>query len=153
MEGSRSVWVRRCPACDLNVYNLSELTRKDALALLERTEGRACVQLWRRADGTVITADCWDRIRAARRRGLLAAIGTTIVMLPLLVWAVIQGARNLRALVLPSVEELPPAKITMGQVREPLYQPRPRWMPREQPLHGLAGAPIYRKPHKKESLR
>src|SRR5438477_10629718 len=120
MKGSP--WVRHCGVCQQNVFNLSELTRADALALLARVEGRACVRLRRRRDGTVITADCWSRIRAARRRGLLAAAATVVVMLPALLWVMIQGALNLRAAVLPTVDELP-MTMTMG-LAAPLYQPR-----------------------------
>ena len=34
-----------------------EVAGKD-VKILRETEGRLCVQLWRRADGTLITADC-----------------------------------------------------------------------------------------------
>jgi hypothetical protein len=122
MKGS--AWVRHCPVCDQNVFDLSQLTHRDALALLERVEGRLCARIWRRRDGTVITADCWSRVRAARRRGWLAAAATTIVVLPALLWAVIQGALNLRAAVLPDVDELPISTAGLPDLRERLYQPR-----------------------------
>jgi hypothetical protein len=64
--------VRRCPDCRLNVYNVAALSRREAVLLIQRREGRPCLRLFRRADGTVITADCWDKLRAARRRGRLA---------------------------------------------------------------------------------
>jgi hypothetical protein len=56
MEGNDRV--RFCAECKKNVYNLSALTRRDAEALLRRTNGDLCTQLYRRADGTVLTADC-----------------------------------------------------------------------------------------------
>jgi hypothetical protein len=49
--------VRRCDSCEKNVFDLSSLTRADAEALLLRTEG-LCIRLYRRFDGTVLTADC-----------------------------------------------------------------------------------------------
>src|SRR6185503_11287235 len=60
--------VRFCSQCDLHVYNLAELTRKEAEALVTATEGRICGRIYRRADGTVITKDCPVGLRAIRRR-------------------------------------------------------------------------------------
>jgi hypothetical protein len=66
--------VRRCELCQLNVYNISELTRPEAEALVARSEGtRLCVRFFRREDGTVLTQDCpvgvlrlrWGRARRA----------------------------------------------------------------------------------------
>jgi hypothetical protein len=71
--------VRHCARCDRNVYNLSEMTRADAERLVAEREGRVCVRFYRRSDGTVLTADCPVGARARRRRrGLFAAIGTTV---------------------------------------------------------------------------
>jgi len=50
--------VRHCQECKLNVYNLSEMTRRDAESLISSREGRLCVRFYRRADGTVLTRDC-----------------------------------------------------------------------------------------------
>jgi hypothetical protein len=66
--------VRRCGACGLHVHNLSDMTREDAAALIGRTEGRLCVRLYRRADGTTITRDCPVGVRGVRRR-VAAGIG------------------------------------------------------------------------------
>jgi len=71
--------VRHCGSCRLNVYNLSAMTRREAEALVRRTEGRLCVRFYRRADGTVLTADCPVGLAAVRRRiallgGALAAM-------------------------------------------------------------------------------
>ncbi len=57
---------RFCGACELNVYNLSGMTREDAESMLATMEGRLCVRFYRRADGTVITKDCpvgWARVK------------------------------------------------------------------------------------------
>jgi hypothetical protein len=56
MEGTDRV--RFCQHCQKNVFNLSEMTRRDAEALLKETSGNICTRLYRRADGTVLTADC-----------------------------------------------------------------------------------------------
>ena len=60
--------VRFCNHCRLNVYNLSELSKDEAEALLVSTEGRLCARLYRRSDGTVLTKDCPVGLQALRRR-------------------------------------------------------------------------------------
>jgi hypothetical protein len=60
--------VRFCDLCNLHVYNIARLTRREAEALMAKTEGRICARLYRRADGTVITKDCPVGLRAIRRR-------------------------------------------------------------------------------------
>lgn len=60
--------VRFCGHCQLNVYNISALTKGEAQALLVATEGRLCARLYRRSDGTVITKDCPVGLKALRRK-------------------------------------------------------------------------------------
>jgi hypothetical protein len=59
--------VRFCDLCNLHVYNIAQLTRKEAATLMAGTEGRLCARLFRRADGTVITKNCPVGLRAIRR--------------------------------------------------------------------------------------
>ena len=59
--------VRFCDHCQLNVYNISELSRAEAEKLIASTEGRLCARSFRRADGTVLTKDCPVGLRALRR--------------------------------------------------------------------------------------
>ena len=75
--------VRFCQVCNLNVYNIAELTRSEASELVSETEGRFCARLFRRSDGTVITRDCPEGLRAIRRRVArrTAAIFATVVAL------------------------------------------------------------------------
>ena len=65
--------VRHCGSCRKNVYNVAELTRAQALALIASREP-VCLRIYRRPDGTVVTNDCWSRLRAARRRGMSAFV-------------------------------------------------------------------------------
>ncbi len=67
--------VRTCEQCDKQVYNLSELTRAEAEALLIERAGGLCVRYYRRTDGTILLADCEVGIRRQRRkqRWLIAA--------------------------------------------------------------------------------
>jgi hypothetical protein len=60
--------VRFCGHCRLNVYNISELSRSEAEALIVSTEGRVCARLFRRRDGTILTKDCPVGLRALRMR-------------------------------------------------------------------------------------
>lgn len=75
--------VRFCNSCNLHVYNISELTRKQAAKLITQTEGRICGRIYRRSDGTVITKDCPIGLRAIRRRvaRVTGAVFATVVAL------------------------------------------------------------------------
>lgn len=68
MEGDDRV--RFCGTCKKNVYNLSALQRSEAEALVASHEGKMCAALFRRKDGTVLTADCPVGLRRARARFL-----------------------------------------------------------------------------------
>ncbi len=57
--------VRYCGRCELNVYNLANMTRDEAVELLQDSKGRVCTRFYRRADGTIMTADCPKGVRAA----------------------------------------------------------------------------------------
>jgi hypothetical protein len=58
--------VRFCDHCQLNVYNLSALTRSAAEKLVIDREGRLCVRFYRRPDDTVLTQDCPRGLAAVR---------------------------------------------------------------------------------------
>lgn len=49
---------RHCAECKLDVYNLSDMTKTEAESFLINSEGRVCLRIYRRTDGTVITRDC-----------------------------------------------------------------------------------------------
>ncbi|XYH99625.1 hypothetical protein ACMHYB_07655 [Sorangium sp. So ce1128] len=65
--------VRFCRTCEKNVYNLSEMPRDEAERLVRAAAGDLCVRLYRRADGTVLTADCPVGVNRRRIRNLTAA--------------------------------------------------------------------------------
>jgi hypothetical protein len=65
--------VRFCGTCQKNVYNLSELTREEAEALILEKEGNLCGRYYQRQDGTILTKDCAVGISQRRKRRLLAA--------------------------------------------------------------------------------
>lgn len=62
---------RFCESCSKHVYNLSGMTRAQALSLVEATEGRLCVRFYRREDGSILTADCPVGLSSAVRRRLM----------------------------------------------------------------------------------
>jgi hypothetical protein len=74
---------RFCSTCRKNVYNLSELSKAQAQALVAEKEGRLCVRFYRRADGTMITDDCPVPLRPARNgaRRLWHAVGAVATAL------------------------------------------------------------------------
>ena len=59
---------RFCSQCNLNVYNLSGMTRDEAENLLLAAEGRVCVRFYRRRDGALLTQDCPVGWQAVKRR-------------------------------------------------------------------------------------
>lgn len=59
---------RYCGQCNLHVYNLSGMTKRQAESLIVNTEGRLCVRFFRRADGTLLTRNCPVGLRAIKRR-------------------------------------------------------------------------------------
>lgn len=94
--------VRFCALCRLNVYDVSHMTERDARALIERTEGRVCVRLWRRSDGTVLTRDCPRAAGEALRDGLRVLLGG-LVALALLIGAsstLARAAREIMSVIL-----------------------------------------------------
>jgi hypothetical protein len=137
MTGDDSV--RFCGQCRKNVYDVARLGRAEALALVERAEGGVgvCVRLTTRADGTLVTGDCWARLRRARKRGRLALLAALPVVLALQMGAIATGVRAFFG------------QRTMGAMRpvtmgEPVGRPslplaKPRPMPE---LMGKMAAPV-----------
>src|SRR5438105_4345139 len=78
--------MRFCHLCQKTVYNLSAMTRAQAEKLIRQKEGRACVRLYRRRDGTVLTGDCPVGLRAVRRRMALWVGGAAACFLALVTW-------------------------------------------------------------------
>ncbi|HVV52293.1 MAG TPA: hypothetical protein VHO06_21670 [Polyangia bacterium] len=123
--------VRFCGQCKQNVYNVEALGRGEARRLIAAREGRVCVRILRRPDGTVVTADCWARLRAARRRGLLPFLGTLVLVGFAELGAIGAGLARLRALI--GGPPAPPPRLSLPVVGQ---APRPA-----QPLVPTMGAP------------
>jgi hypothetical protein len=90
--------VRFCGECSLNVYNLSNMTKRDAEALILKTEGRLCVRYYHRSDGSILTSNCPVGLQAFKRRvsGISKAIASSVLSFfaGMAVLAGLQGAQN-----------------------------------------------------------
>ncbi|MGB7208585.1 MAG: carboxypeptidase-like regulatory domain-containing protein [Pyrinomonadaceae bacterium] len=73
--------VRHCDSCKLNVYSTDAITKRDLEDLIFRTEGRTCLRLHRRADGTVLTKDCPVGLRGYQKRAARFAGATLTAIL------------------------------------------------------------------------
>jgi hypothetical protein len=106
--------VRFCDRCRKNVYNVAALGPAEAMALIERAEGRVCMLLTRRSDGTVVTGDCWAQLRRARKRGLVALALAAPVIVATQLWSQGFGLRTLFSLF-----DRPPARLAGEAVIAP----------------------------------
>jgi hypothetical protein len=106
---------RHCAECDKDVYNLSGMTRLEAETLLLERAGKLCVRYYRRADGTILTADCpvGQKRRRRRRRviaatfGAMSAVGAAA--------AALRGAATMGVQqMVPPVATAPPCALTCG---------------------------------------
>ena len=127
MEGDAQT--RFCRTCRKNVYNLSEMTRAEAEALVTRTEGRLCVRFYTRTDGTVLTQDCPVGLRAVRRKlvkklsyaaAVLLSCGTGLLRWTGMAQAIIPAKKPAHVGVKPPL----PTR-TMGKIAPPHMMGKP----------------------------
>ena len=101
--------VRACAQCNKNVYNLSEMTRDEAEALILGREGRLCVRYFQRTDGTILLKDCKVGTAQRRKRRVIAAGAAALLAGGgLLAWRFSRG------------EDAPKSRITIAPQPEPL---------------------------------
>jgi hypothetical protein len=72
--------VRHCVQCDKQVYDISTMTAQAAYDFLVRHETSICIQLYKRKDGTVLTADCPVGVRERLRRRWRQAVALVASM-------------------------------------------------------------------------
>jgi hypothetical protein len=132
--------VRHCASCKLNVFNVREMTTGEVEELVQRTNGRVCMRLYRRWDGTLLTRDCPVGVQRARVRVVAAMVTAAsfvmVLLMPLLLRLGSKEAASLAGLsfqerlddlrykayewpVIGSVMEkvYPPPRYTMGVIR------------------------------------
>lgn len=124
--------VRFCARCSHHVYNLTGLSQAQAEALVTRHEGRMCVRLYRRVDGTIVTDDCPVGMPPFVRRSLLigsvaAAFFLTIALLTLGLSTTPVRGSGVADLPAPirQIWEIffPPPRLIMGKVCPPPTPP------------------------------
>ena len=130
--------VRFCGQCELNVYNLSAMTKAQAENLIVRTEGRLCVRFYRRTDGSILTQDCPVGLRALRQR--MSRIRRAVAGVLLGFFAGSAGSYAINGF-----ETVPDAHtvgiIAVPEIHQPVYSPEAGQM--EMPVS--AGRVIYEK--------
>ena len=98
--------VRRCAACNCNVFNFAEISSEEARQLIRRnSQGeRICARIFKRFDGTVLTKDCprgyWYGWKYARKL-LPSARGVALILVALVaiyMGTVVLFADNIRRL-------------------------------------------------------
>jgi hypothetical protein len=57
---------RLCGQCKLHVYNIEKLTSAEVVSLIQVNEGKVCMQIFRRKDGTILTENCPVGLRKLR---------------------------------------------------------------------------------------
>jgi hypothetical protein len=72
--------MRHCGDCKKDVFNVSEMTRDEAQALLVERTGSLCVRYFQRHDGTILLADCTVGQKRARRRKLVVIAGAAAML-------------------------------------------------------------------------
>lgn len=60
--------VRHCCGCAKNVYNIADMTQREAENFLEENGTTQCLRIFRRTDGKIMTDNCPKGLRAIRNR-------------------------------------------------------------------------------------
>ena len=116
--------VRFCSQCNLNVYNLSAMSKDEAESLVARTEGRLCVRYYRRKDGSVITEDCPVGLRALKRQASRIKRAVAWSLLGFLAGTGMNGAVNrVGSHLLDRFVPPPPFGHTVGVMAKPNQRP------------------------------
>lgn len=72
---------RHCRQCDKRIYNFSAMSANEAAELIRATEGKLCGRFYRRADGTMLSADCPVGLERQRRRlKVLCSTAATLLL-------------------------------------------------------------------------
>jgi hypothetical protein len=131
--------VRFCGHCNLNVYNLSRMSKAEAEHVVASTEGRLCARFYRRKDGTILTQDCPVGLAAFKQR--VNRIGVAVMSSVLSLFASFGGmwlfggkstgsTPEVMGTIAVPEEKLPPdVEIVAGGITAP--PPRPQQQYRE----------------------
>lgn len=126
--------VRFCHQCKLNVYNISEMTTDEAEKLIvENEDGRLCLRLYRRKDGTVITQDCPKGLAAFRKKlctiygAVAAAVFAVLRIGPMShEWTGDQGQVSTKCYTTTGVAVM--GDVATGRVQPSVVEEDPNWV-------------------------
>lgn len=119
--------VRYCGQCEKHVYNLSQMTRQQAEALLVKTNGNLCVRFERCPDGSILTIEQSLSLPRFNHRFLRIASATVSAALSLSPSVAAKSPKNLPVLQQQDKKEKPEnqaqskevaAKI-LGDIKDP----------------------------------
>lgn len=122
--------VRFCGQCNLNVYNLSGMTRAQAEDLIRQKEGKLCVRYYRRADGTILTQNCPVGLQAIKRRMSRIATAVASAVLSFLAGFGVHSFFN-------SSPTITMGQSVMGEMAAPVKPVEP--VPKQEPLRWEMG--------------
>ena len=132
---------RFCGQCSLNVYNLSDMSKREAEQLIASSEGRLCVRFYRRSDGSILTRNCPVGLRAIKRR-----MSSLVRAVTSLVLSFVTGLSIYEVLARISAVELP-QRHTMGDMAIPLVHPPTPPSPLPPPPMTMGEIAIHPEPH------
>ena len=127
--------VRFCGSCRKNVYTLDGMSKREIRTLFEETEGRACVRLYRRQDGTVLTADCPVGLAAKAKAAARRAYAMSLFLVVTLTTGVL-------AILFGRFSSKPACDVTTDVVRDPGAEGRMMGAPPPPPSSHLMGEPV-----------
>ncbi len=149
---------RFCQHCQKHVYNFSAMTAKEVEELVVAKEGKLCGRMYRRRDGTVLTADCPTGKAVVQRRRVqwLAMATAGVVTLVSAIWVKAQAdeEEDESPLVSSLKEKWYELEVKLGIARPRAYlgaiapsqyipPPKPQWnIPPSPPPPGAAPQPI-----------
>jgi len=84
---------RFCRQCSKHVYNFSSMTPLEVEQLMLKNEGNVCGRMYRRKDGTVITADCPTGVEVVKRKRFqwVAGLAAGVMLLGSTLWVKAQN--------------------------------------------------------------
>jgi hypothetical protein len=98
--------VRLCLQCQKHVYNFSAMTQGEIAQVVREKEGRLCARFYRRADGTILTADCPLGARRLWRQARTRLFASAALLAVAAGAAVASGSSEPQAVKAPRVNKL-----------------------------------------------
>jgi hypothetical protein len=86
--------VRKCDDCGLNVHNLAAMSEAEIGRLIVNREGRLCIRLYKRRDGTILAQVCPTGVRGYRKRMARLATAVFSTVLGLVTVSFAQDKKN-----------------------------------------------------------